>query len=59
MVLHAETGHRLGTWVHTVGGDPRDADSGLVFACRFTSLDRARAQLVDRQGDLLHLLVRA
>ncbi len=56
VVLHTETGHRSDTWVHRVGGDPGDADVGLVFGCRFTSLDRARAQLVGHQGDLLYLL---
>ena len=57
--LHAETGHRPDSWMHTVEGDPGDEDSGLVFLCRFTSLDRARADLVDHQGDLLHLIAGA
>ena len=59
VVLHAETGHRLDTWTHTVGGDPRDRDWGLVFDCRFATLELARAQLVDHQADLLHLIVGA
>jgi len=56
VVLHAETGHTTDSWVHTVAGDPRDGDSGLVFARRFTSLREARTQLADSQGEFLHLL---
>jgi len=58
-VLHAETEHRPDTWTHTVGGDPRDGDWGLVFACRFATVERAGAELVDHQADLLHLLLGA
>ncbi len=56
VVLHAETGHRPDAWAHTVGGDPRDEDQGLVFACRFTTVELARAELADSQGEFLHLL---
>jgi 8-oxo-dGTP pyrophosphatase MutT (NUDIX family) len=51
--VHCETDDARHAWDHVVerSGD----DAGLIFACRFVSLD-AVPPLAGRQGEFLHLL---
>ncbi|NMO91076.1 NUDIX domain-containing protein [Actinomycetospora sp. TBRC 11914] len=54
VVVHATTTETRDRWQHTVAGE--GDDRGLVYLCRFVALHDAIATLVDRQGELLHVL---